>query len=94
MDESSRLTELRNFSASDAIQILVINIDSFAKDTNIINTAKESGIKPIEYIQATNSIVIVDEPQNMETDVRKTAVHNLNPLCTLLYSATDKTFTI
>jgi type III restriction enzyme len=90
--DSSRLTELRNFATSNAIQILVINIDSFAKDTNIINTARETGIKPIEYIQATNPIVIVDEPQNMETDIRKTAIHNLNPLCTLRYSATNKNF--
>ena len=90
--DSSRLTELRNFATSNAIQILVINIDSFTKDTNIINTVRETGIKPIEYIQATNPIVIVDEPQNMETDIRKTAIHNLNPLCTLRYSATNKNF--
>lgn len=90
MYDSKRLAELRNFATSNAIQILVINIDSFTKDTNIINTAKESGIKPIEYIQATSPIVIVDEPQNMETDIRKTAIHNLNPLCTLRYSATHK----
>jgi type III restriction enzyme len=92
MYDSSRLTELRNFAMSNAIQILVINIDSFAKDSNVINTVRESGIKPIEYVQATNPIVIVDEPQNMETDVRKTAIHNLNPLCTLRYSATNKNF--
>ncbi|MCP9495556.1 MAG: DEAD/DEAH box helicase family protein [Pyrinomonadaceae bacterium MAG19_C2-C3] len=90
--DSSRLTGLRNFAASNAMNILVINIDSFAKDTNIINTRRETGIKPIEYIQATNPIVIVDEPQNMETDVRRIAVHNLNPLCTLRYSATNKNF--
>lgn len=90
--DRGRLGTLRNFAASDAIQILVINIDSFAKDSNVINTVRETGVKPIEYIQATNPIVIVDEPQNMETDIRKTAVHNLNPLCTLRYSATNKNF--
>jgi type III restriction enzyme len=30
----------------------------------------------------------VDEPQNMETEIRKKAIENLNPLCTLRYSAT------
>lgn len=92
MYDSSRLNVLRNFAQSNAIQILVINIDSFAKDTNIINTRRETGIKPIEYIQATNPFVIVDEPQNMETDIRKLALHNLNPLCTLRYSATNRNF--
>jgi len=90
MYESRNLTALRNFATSNAIQILVINIDSFTKDTNIINTVRETGVKPIEYIQATCPIVIVDEPQNMETEVRRTALHNLNPLCTLRYSATHR----
>lgn len=90
MYDSKNLASLRNFASSNAIQILVINIDSFAKDTNIINTVRETGVRPIEYIQATNPIVIVDEPQNMETDTRRAAIHNLNPLCTLRYSATHR----
>ncbi len=90
MYDSGKLTVLRNFAASNAIQVLVINIDSFTKDTNIINMVRETGVKPIEYIQATHPIVIVDEPQNMETDIRKAAIHNLNPFCTLRYSATHR----
>jgi type III restriction enzyme len=90
MYDSRNLTALRNFATSNAIQILVINIDSFTKDTNIINTVRETGVKPIEYIQATCPLVIVDEPQNMETEVRRAALHNLNPLCTLRYSATHR----
>lgn len=90
MYESKNLTDLRNFAISNNIEILVINIDSFSKDTNIINTVRETGVKPIEYIQATRPIVIVDEPQKMETDIRRAAIHNLNPLCTLRYSATHE----
>ena len=88
--DSGRTAELRNFALSNTIEILVINIDSFAKDTNIINQARDSalGKKPIEFIQSTNPIVIVDEPQNMETEIRKKAIENLRPLCTLRYSAT------
>ena len=71
-------------------KFLVINIDSFAKDENIINRPNDklTGKKPVEFIQATKPIVIVDEPQNMETELRKKAIENLNPLCTLRYSAT------
>jgi type III restriction enzyme len=47
-------------------------------------------VKPIEYLQKSNPIVIIDEPQNMETDIRKKAIANLNPLFTLRYSATHK----
>lgn len=88
--DSRRVSGLRGFAINNNIQILVINIDSFAKDENIINkfNDKLTGKKPIEFIQATRPIVIVDEPQNMETEIRKKAIGNLNPLCTLRYSAT------
>jgi len=92
MYDSKNHSVLRNFSTSNAIQVLVINIDSFAKDSNVINSMRETGIKPIEYIQNSRPIVIVDEPQNMETELRKAALFNLSPLCTLRYSATHKRF--
>ncbi|MEA3307171.1 MAG: DEAD/DEAH box helicase family protein, partial [Elusimicrobiota bacterium] len=90
--DSSKVSGLRNFADSNAIQILVINIDSFAKDENIINNPRDglSGKKPIEFIQASCPAVIVDEPQNMETDIRKKAIANLNPAFTLRYSATHR----
>lgn len=81
---------VRNFARNNSLQVLVINIDSFAGDGKVINQLSEDGIRPVELLQATNPVVIVDEPQNMETDIRKTAIANLNPLCTLRYSATHK----
>lgn len=85
--DSAKVNQLRNFALSDAIQILVINIDAFAKDSteasgngtaarkkskgNVINQVRETGVAPIEFIQATQPIVILDEPQNLETDIRK-----------------------
>jgi type III restriction enzyme len=88
--DSKKVSNLRGFASNNAIQILVINIDSFAKDENIINkhNDKLTGKKPVEFIQSCKPIVIVDEPQNMETEIRKRAIENLNPLCTLRYSAT------
>jgi len=86
---------LKNFATNNSLQILVINIDSFAKFSqekkrgNIIYQKSDWGV-PIEYIQSVKPIVIADEPQNMETEIRKKAIANLNPLCTLRYSATHK----
>ena len=88
--DSTKLTELRHFAQSDALSVLVINIDSFTKDNNKINQKGERAFAPIEYIKAVNPIVIVDEPQNFETDVRRRALSDLDPLCTLRYSATHK----
>jgi type III restriction enzyme len=88
--DSKKVSNLRGFSSGNSIQVLVINIDSFAKDENIINKPNDklTGKRPIEFIQSTKPFVIVDEPQNMETEIRKKAIENLNPLCTLRYSAT------
>ncbi len=87
---SDKPNELRHFAQSDALSVLVINIDSFTKDSNKIKQKGERAFAPIEYIQSVNPIVIVDEPQNFETDVRRRALLDLNPLCTLRYSATHK----
>lgn len=88
--DSNKLTNLRDFAQSDALSVLVINIDSFTKDNNKINQRGERAFAPIEYIRSVNPIVIVDEPQNFETDIRRKALMDLNPMCTLRYSATHK----
>lgn len=98
--DSSKLSDVRNFATSPDIQIMVINIDAFRKSfsdpeqenkANIIHRAHDrmTGAKPIEFIQQTNPIVIVDEPQSVDTtDKSKEAIASLNPMCTLRYSAT------
>jgi len=100
--DSQKLGEVRNFATNDCIQIMVINIDAFRKSfsdptketkANIIHRPNDrmSGSKPIEFIQATNPIVIIDEPQSVDsTPKSKEAIKSLNPLCTLRYSATHK----
>ncbi len=90
--DSGKVSDLRDFAQNNNIEILVLGIDSFAKDTNIINIPRDQtgGIEPIKLIRDTRPMVIVDEPQNMETDKRKEAIASLNGLCTLRYSATHK----
>ncbi len=101
---SKKVSQLRQFATSNNIQILVINIDAFRKvlDKDEKGTAKKgsvnvihqeydklSGRRPIEFIQATNPIVIIDEPQSVDnTPKAQAAIATLNPLCTLRYSAT------
>ena len=87
--DSKKTGLAREFATNDTLQIMVITIDSFAKAQNIMNKGDEYG-KPIDYIKATSPVVIIDEPQNMETDIRRNAIASLNPLCTLRYSATHK----
>ena len=107
--DSRRLEKVRQFAASNHLQIMVINIQSFQKDVaetaasnmsedelkkvNLINRVNDrmSGRRPIEFIQATNPIVIIDEPQSVDSTVKsRRAIGNLNPLVTLRYSATHR----
>lgn len=80
---------LKHFATSTHIEILVMNIQSFEKESNIINQQRENGVL-MELIQATNPIIVIDEPQNISSDKRKNAIDNLNPLFTVGYSATHK----
>ena len=90
--DRNKISQLRGFAAGDNIEVLVINIDSFAKDENVINKPNDklNGQEPINFIKQVKPIVIVDEPQNMESEKRAMAIANLNPLCSLRYSATHR----
>jgi type III restriction enzyme len=86
--------EVQAFATSTNVQIMTMTIDSVKGDKNnrIIHQTRDklNGLKPIEYLAATQPVVIMDEPQNMESELSQSAVGELNPLCTLRYSATHK----
>jgi type III restriction enzyme len=91
--DSKRVSQLRSYATGNDLQIMIINIDAFNKKANnIIHYARDQmgGRRPIDFIQATNPIVIMDEPQNMESDKAKEAIQSLGPMCTLRYSATHR----
>ena len=65
--------------------------DDQRKKLNVIHQEQDkmSGRRPIEYVQATNPIVIIDEPQSVDNTVKaKRAIKTLNSLLCLRYSAT------
>ena len=63
------------------------------KKLNVINRENDrmSGRRPVEFVQAANPIVIIDEPQSVDnTEKSRRAIRKLNPLMTLRYSATHR----
>lgn len=86
--------EVQSFATSTNVQILVMTIDSIRGDANsrVIHQKRDKlqGLKPIEYLAATRPVVIMDEPQNMESRLSQSAVGDLDPVCTLRYSATHR----
>ncbi len=92
--DSDKLSQVRHFALSDCIEIMVMTIASFNQPSkNVIykSTDKLQGDIPINFIQATRPILILDEPQRMESDLSVKAISNLSPLFALRYSATHKT---
>lgn len=91
--DSSRLNELLDFSTSPFIEVMVITLASFRLAYNRIFNPSEAlpGERlPYEYIQETRPILILDEPQNMETNRSNQALRTLKPLLSLRYSATHR----
>ncbi len=87
--DSKNPNQIRDFAGSQYVDILVMNIQAFEKDDNIINQSRENG-RAIDLLQAVNPVVIIDEPQNISSEKRQTAIDRLNPLFTVGYSATHK----
>lgn len=89
-----RAEEVRDFASTTSLQFLVMTIDSVRGDENTRimhqNRDKLAGLRPLDYLRATRPIVIMDEPQNMESKLSQSAVADLDPLCTLRYSATPR----
>ncbi len=102
---SSRLSELENFSSDAGINIMVINVQAFssapapgASEKTVLN--KKNKIyrelddfqtrRPIDVIRKNNPILILDEPQKMEGVKTLTALKEFDPLFVLRYSATHK----
>lgn len=89
--DSSKLITVRMFAQAHHLQIMIMTKDSFNKDLNIIhNIHDRMGDKPINLIQKTNPILILDEPQKMEGEATQWGIKELNPLFILRYSATHK----
>ncbi|NCO40514.1 MAG: DEAD/DEAH box helicase [Armatimonadetes bacterium CG_4_10_14_3_um_filter_66_18] len=90
--DSANLSQLRSFAQSDNVELMVMTIDSFNKASNVIRqtTDRLQGETPIHLVQATRPILILDEPQNMESELRVSALAALDPLFALRYSATHR----
>lgn len=100
--DSKQLNLIRDFATSTNIEIMIMTIAAFNKSSNIFNNENQkslSGNKPIDLIRSTNPILIIDEPQSVDSQKKaakgelsasQKAIVSLNPMVTLRYSATHK----
>ena len=64
---SAKLSDVRQFATSANIEVMIINIDAFRKAENVIHQEQDrlGGEAAIRFLQNTNPIVIIDEPQSV-----------------------------
>lgn len=92
--DGAQLSKLRGYATSALPECLIMTLDAFNKKTNNLYKASEKlpgERRPYQFIQETRPILILDEPQNMESDKAKEALRSLHPLFVLRYSATHRT---
>jgi type III restriction enzyme len=92
---SGRLRELEAFSSDAGVQVMIINIQAFnssGKDNRRIYEELDEfqSRKPIDVIAANRPIVIIDEPQKINSGPAQESLANFNPLFLLRYSATHR----
>lgn len=90
--DSSSLAVVRQFALSDGLEFLVMTLDSFNKADNVMFRSDDrlQGDSPVSLIRSTRPILILDEPQNMESEKSVAALAGLHPLFALRYSATHR----
>lgn len=93
--DGERVNRVRGFANSSQLQVLLMTIDSFNKSSNRIykptDKLQGSNLMPFEFVAKTRPIVILDEPQSIDTTEKaRSAIRTLNPLFQLRYSATHR----
>ena len=96
--DSKRLADIKHFSASDNIEVMIINTQAFnsldeskVAARRIFTPCDEfNSYRPIDAIAKMNPIVIIDEPQKAAGNATQKALKQFNPLFVLNYSATHK----
>jgi type III restriction enzyme len=90
--DSGKLSKVRDFVTSPLMQVMVMTVDSFNKEINVMRRTPDQfhGERPLDMIASTQPVIVMDEPQNMASELAKSAISDLKPLFKLRYSATHK----
>jgi len=89
--DSRRLSDVRNFCATNHLSVLVVNKQAFDSDSKIINAEDRDSGNLLEQLQKVQPVIIMDEPQEgMDTPNMRKRLAAFNPLFKLRYSATHR----
>lgn len=90
--DGARLGRLRELATSSEVELMVLTLDAFNKARNRMRQPHDgfAGRSALELLQATRPLVVLDEPQRMESPRSRAALADLRALVTLRYSATHR----
>ncbi len=93
--DSKKLDQIEQFSSSNAINVMIINIQAFnsrgADARRIYEELDEfQSRRPIDVIAKNRPIIILDEPQKMGGAATQESLQRFNPLFSMNFSATHK----
>ncbi|BEH08882.1 DEAD/DEAH box helicase family protein [Geobacter sulfurreducens subsp. ethanolicus] len=91
--DGNQIGRIRDFATNYFPTIMVMTRDAFNKTSNNFYKSSEKlpgELKPYQWVQGTRPIVILDEPQNINTEKANEAIRTLKPLFVLRYSATHR----
>lgn len=90
--DGTRLHRLRAFVGSAEAEIMVLGLDAFNKAVNRMRRPHDAfaGRAPLELLAAVRPLVVLDEPQRMESSRSRAALADLAPTLVLRYSATHR----
>ena len=95
LGENSALNDFTE--PSGTVQFLVASVQALDKpEKNTLYASAEQpqlwgdSLSGVQQIAKARPVVLIDEPQNMATPLRRQAIATLNPLVALRYSATHK----
>lgn len=95
LGENSALTDFTE--PSGTVKFLVASVQALDKpEKNTLYSSPEhpqlwsGSLTGVQQIAKARPVVLIDEPQNMATPLRRQAIATLNPLVALRYSATHK----
>lgn len=93
--DSKKLDQIEQFSSSNAINVMIINIQAFnsrgADARRIYEELDEfQSRRPIDVIAKNRPIIILDEPQKMSGTATQESLQRFHPLFSMNFSATHK----
>lgn len=91
--DAARVGLVDVFARSGRLELMVVTVDAFNKSKNVLRQAHDrfGGDTPLRRLASTRPVVVLDEPHNFESALRKEALVDLDPLLVLRYGATHRT---